>query len=109
MGGSNTVLAPQAGPLGHSKAVLLIDDGQAQVMELHRVLDEGMGADEDLQFATHQRLVDLVALLLARRASQKSHLHADGIGEGFDGLQVLPCQNLGRCHDTRLIVVVKGN
>ena len=87
--------------------MLLVNDGKSQVVELHRVLNQGMGADEDLQLATQQCLMDDGALLLARRAGQQRHLHADGIGHRFDGFQMLPCKNLGGCHDTRLIAVVQ--
>ena len=45
MGRRHTVLAPQAGTLSHAEAVLFVNDGQSQVVELHGVLDEGMGAD----------------------------------------------------------------
>ena len=38
-------LFPQPGTLGHAEAVLLVDDGHAEVAELHSVLDEGVRAD----------------------------------------------------------------
>jgi hypothetical protein len=48
MGRCRAVLAPQAGALSHTEAVLLVDDGEAQVVELHGILNQSMGADKDL-------------------------------------------------------------
>ena len=48
MGRCRAVLAPQAGALSDTEAVLLVDDGEAQVVELHGILNQGMGADKDL-------------------------------------------------------------
>ena len=107
MGRRRAVLAPQAGTLRHAKAVLLVDDGEAKIMELHRVLDEGMGAYQYLQLTVHQCLVDGSALAFACRARQEGDLHANGIGHRFDGFQMLSCQDLGGCHNAGLITVIQ--
>ena len=103
------VFAPQSGSLSHTKAVLLVDDSQSQVAELHRVLDEGMGANEYLQLATHQCLVNSCALTLTGRARQESHLDTDSVGQRPDSFQMLTSQYFGGCHDAGLVSIIQGN
>ena len=88
--------------------MLLINDGQSQVVELHCIYNEGMGTDKDLQLAVHQRLVDGGAFPLARRACQKSYLHAQPFGQRLNRFQVLSCENLGGCHNACLIAVIQS-
>ena len=47
-------LAPKLGTLSHAKAVLLVDNGQPEVMELHGVFDEGMGSHNDMDASVVQ-------------------------------------------------------
>ena len=47
-------LAAQGVALLDAEAVLLVDDDQAEVVELHLVLDQGVGADDDAGLAGDQ-------------------------------------------------------
>ncbi len=49
-----------------AEALLLVDDGQAQFLELHVRADEAMGADDDIDASGGEALED--ALLLAARS-----------------------------------------
>ena len=44
-------LAPQLGTLGHTEAVLFIDDNHSQTCKLYGVLDDGMSAYKDVDGA----------------------------------------------------------
>ena len=68
-----------------------------------------MSADQYLQFAAHQRLVDDGTFALARRARQQGDLHANGIGQRPDSFQMLPSQYFGGCHDAGLVSVIQSN
>ena len=50
----------QGGALGNTKAVLLVDDHQLQVLELHGVFDEGVGADDQLDGAVGEAVADFL-------------------------------------------------
>ena len=61
-------LFPQCQALMHAEAMLLVDDHQHQVMEGHRLLKHGMGADDEADLAIAdggQLLFPCLALLLA--------------------------------------------
>ena len=57
------VLVPELGALRYTKTVLLVNDTQAQVGKLHRVFNQRMRADEDIDLARAQLLMDRLALL----------------------------------------------
>ena len=52
-------LGKQAVALTHPKAVLFIDHHQPQAIELDRIFQEGVGADQKLQLTVHQILKQL--------------------------------------------------
>ena len=74
--------------VGHPEALLLIDDHQPQVLELHIRLDQPVGADDDIHLAHAQLADDLILLLWRPEAGQ--HLHG-----GRERQQAL----LGRCRN----------
>lgn len=49
-------------PLLHTKPVLLVRDDQPQPRKDHRVLDERVGADEEIDLPGAERLQDLLFL-----------------------------------------------
>jgi hypothetical protein len=88
-------LAPhllQALLVGHAEALLFVDDDQAQVLELHVLLDESMRADDDvdravLQFGQHGGLP-------ADR--NREHLHSQEGGQALaEGLALLASTVVG--------------
>ena len=58
-------LLHQAEPLQHAEAMLLVDDGEAQVLELHVLLDQRVRADGDVDQPFGHQLLELH--FLARR------------------------------------------
>ena len=87
--GRHHVFAPQLGTLRHAEAVLLVDDGKAEVVELDGVLDERVRADEDVQLARGEPLVDAVAVAFACGAGEQLHGDADACRQGTDGVEML--------------------
>ena len=55
--------------------MLLVDDHDTQRLELHRLDEQGMGADEDVDLAGAQAGVELGAL--GRRSAMSQQLDAD--------------------------------
>ena len=102
-------LAPELGALGHTEAVLLVDDDEAEAGKLHRVLDDGMGADENLDGAVEQSFVYLLPSFTLDDTRQQGHANGHVAEKLADGLQVLLGQYLRRGHDAGLVAVVDGN
>ena len=65
---------PQRQTLRHAKAVLLVDDGQPQVFELHLVLNDGVGADHQGRLAAGHQRQHGVAFFFLLAAGQPRHL-----------------------------------
>ena len=53
--------------LVHAEAVLLVDDGQRQVVEVDAFLEQRMRADDDVDRAAGEAVEDLVALAALSR------------------------------------------
>ena len=58
-------LLHQPQPLQHAEAMLLVDDGEAQLLELDVLLEQRVRADDDVHQALGQQFLELH--LLARR------------------------------------------
>ncbi len=101
-----SVLAPQLGTLSHAEAVLLVDNGKSQILELDSVLNQRVGANEDVQLAAHELLVNLFTLFLAGGTSEQSSLQSHCLRHLANALKVLSGKDFGRCHDACLIAVV---
>ena len=102
-------LAPQFGALSHAETVLLVDDDKTETCELHRVFDDGMSAHKNLYAAVHEPFQHLLASFAFDNTCQQGYAKIHVLQESHHGLQVLFCENLGRCHDACLIAVVDSN
>ena len=88
--------------------MLLVDYRETEVVELHRVFEHGMGADEDVERAVEELRVNFPALFGAGGAGEKAHIDANLRGKRADGLVVLSGKNFGGSHHAGLIAVVDG-
>ena len=62
MGVAVMTLTDERGPLGNSEFVLLIDDDQPEITEGDGVVEQGMGADDDLRITGGRDLDGFIAV-----------------------------------------------
>ena len=74
--------------------------------ELHRLLDDGMGAHEDLYRTVGNALKDGLALLSFHNAGEQFHADIHVAQKLSDGGQMLFGQDFRRRHDAGLIAIV---
>ena len=88
--------------LADAEAVLLVDDGEAEVAEGDVGLEERVGADEDGDLAGGEggELGGALGALVA--AGQQVEADAGGLGERRERVEVLAGEDLGRRHQRRL-------
>ena len=67
----------QGQALLHAEAVLFVDDNQGQAFELHRVLEQGVGADNYVANAAFEILPNDFFLALLCAPGQELHPHAE--------------------------------
>ena len=88
--------------VAHAEALLLVDDHQAQVRELHPRAQQLVGADDDVHLAVAEVLQDLLLLHGVNEAVE--HLDAEGeAGEALlEGPEVLEAEHRGRAQHRHL-------
>ena len=103
------VVAERLEPLlvGDPEAVLLVDDHQAQVLELHVPLEQPVGADDDVHLATPKLLHHPPLLRPGAEAAQHLHAHGEGAQPLREGGVVLLGQHRGG-HQHRHLLAVHG-
>ena len=101
------VFAPKTSALSHAEAVLLVDNHQTEVAELHHIFKQSMGADNDLQRAIEEVAVYGFALFFASGTGEQGAFNAQRLHQMADGIEMLCSENLGGCHDGSLIIVVE--
>ena len=86
-----------------AEMLLLVDDEQAEVLELDRLAEQRVGADHDVDLAVGEPLLDLLQVRRRDQPRGLRDLHrqaAEALGEG---LEVLARQQRGRHHDRHLL------
>ena len=91
-------LARKREALVHAEAVLLVDDRERQVMKLDFVLEQRMGADQQVEVAGNESCQDFAAFLAALAAGEDRKPQPGCRGERRHGLVVLAREDLGRRH-----------
>src|SRR3990172_10576666 len=92
----------------HAESVLLVDDDEAEILEDDRLLEQRVGANENVDAPLLQRLHDLGALAAALAAGKERDAQARTRAEPADGLKMLARQKLGRRHQRRLRARLDG-
>ena len=90
-------------PFAHAEAVLFVDHGERQRLEDHVVLDQRMGADQQIDLAGFEPRQDLAPLLALLAAGQDRDAKAGALGQRRDGLDVLAREDFGRRHQRGLL------
>ena len=99
-------LVAQGEALADAEAVLLVDDHQAQLRELHRVLDQRVGADHQLRLARFDQRGGGQLVLFLQAAGQPGDLDAERLHPRGDLAEVLVGQDFGRRHQRGLVAAV---
>ena len=81
-------LLRQSQPLQHTETMLLVDDREAQFLELHVFFEQGVRADGDVHQAFREQLLKLRLLAVGKTAGQQ---HRDIAQLGEDVLEVKLC------------------
>jgi len=105
-------LLPQRQALQYAEAVLLVDDGERQALELHLLLDHGVRADHQRRRAAGHLRERRRPLLLLLPADQPGDALALGGEQGFEPAhelgEMLRGEDFGRRHQGALPAGVDG-
>ena len=86
----------------HAEAMLLVDDRQREVAERDLLLEQRVGADQQIDLADGEPFEHLGALAAALAAGQDRDRDAGRGGERRDRVEMLARQDLGRRHQRGL-------
>ena len=86
----------------HAEAMLLVDDGEAEIGEGDALLKQRMRADGKIDLAFRERRQRPVALGGLVAAGQQGDAQPGGFGERAHPLEMLARKNFGRRHQRRL-------
>ena len=88
-----------------AEAVLLVDNDHAEAVELHVLIQQGVGADQNGYFAVGDALQEFLAAAAFDRAGEQRHLEAQMLQQGAQGCQVLLRQEFRGRHEGGLLAV----
>ena len=81
--------------VGHAKTLFLVDDHKAQILKLHILLQQPVGADDDVNLSPRQLPKNLFLLLRGAVTGENLHLHGKILQTAAEGIVMLPGQNGG--------------
>ena len=91
--------------VGHAEALLLVDDQQPQILELHIFLQELVGADQQVQTAGAGRLQNALLLLGGGEPGEDLDLHREVLEPAAGGGVMLLGQHRGGHQNGGLLAV----
>ena len=92
-------LLRQRQPLMHAEAMLLVDDGEREIVERDLFLKQRVGADQQIDVAEREPVENRLALAAAFAAGEDGDAHAGGFRQRRDGVEMLAGEDLGRRHE----------
>ena len=114
-------LVPQRGALLDAEAVLLVDDDHAQAVERHRLLDQRVGPDDEVDAAVGEPGEHPLALVAGHPVGQQLDAqrtvgeqaaagvrHLQALQQPADPRGVLLGEHLGRRHQRTLVATLHG-
>ena len=107
--GYHRILAPHTGTLGHSEAMLFVNDREREILELHLVFDKSVGAYGHLNLPGSYPLQREATCLGTGAAGKQGHFYAQRVGPCGNSLEMLSGENLGGSHYGSLTTVVTGH
>ncbi len=99
---------PEFAALLDAEAVLFVDDHEAEVAEGDVVLDEGVGADEEVDCAVGELLFKFLFGGGAQGSREELHVDAEAVEHALEGEEVLSGEDFGGRHEAGLAAVVDG-
>ena len=88
--------------LVHSEPMLLVDHGEREVPKFDLLLEQRMGADEHMGVAEDELFQDILAFASALASGQDSDIDPGRRRQRRYGVEMLPRQEFGRCHQRGL-------
>ncbi len=104
-----SIFSHQAEALHDPETVLLIDDHQADAVELDLVLDERMGADDELGIALGEMATDLALAIFLKRAGEQHDAISEWLEQAPRRKIVLRGEDLRRRHERDLKPILDGD
>ena len=95
-------LTRECQPLMHAETVLLVDNGEREIVEGDVLLKQRVRADDKVDVAGGERRKNFGPLAAALAAGENGDADAGGVRQRLYGGQVLPRQNFRRRHQRRL-------
>ncbi len=92
--------------MAHAKALLFIDDDEAEVGKMNVLGEHAMGADEDIDLAILDLLDDFLLLLRGAEAGDHLDVHGEGSEAALEGFVMLKGEHRGRGEDGDLLAVI---
>ena len=89
-------------PLVHAEAVLLVDDGERQIVKRDVFLKQRVGADQEIDIAERKTIEDLLTPGAALAAGQNGDADAGGFRQRRDRGEMLARENFRRRHERSL-------
>ena len=94
--------------LSDAEPVLLVDDGDPEPRELHRVLDQRVRPDDQLKLTGPELPEQVCAPAARRRSGQQPDGDQRPRHQPLNRREVLLGERLGRCHQRALVAVLDG-
>src|SRR5262245_65850148 len=86
----------------HAEAVLLVDDGQCEIVENNVLLEKRMGTEQKIDVAKRETIEDLLSRRPTFTASEYRDANAGGFGQRRDSSEMLTGKNFRRRHECSL-------
>lgn len=98
-------LGAQVHALANAESVLLVNDGEAEIMESHAILKQGMGADDDFRTSIYDGRKRLAP---GRALDGAAQIDAFGRTETGERFKMLAGKNFCGCHKGSLRARLDG-
>ena len=83
----------------HAEAVLLVDDGEREIVEGDVFLKKRVGAEQEIDIAEREAVENGFALAAALAAGEDRDADAGGFRQRRDGVEMLAGEDFGRRHE----------
>ena len=89
--------------------MLFVDNDDPELLKLHVIVEQGMGADNECRLTLRNAFQALAALPAFDRPGEEHHWQVERLQELLQGGEVLLGQNFRGSHESRLIAIGHGH